>query len=165
MNMKRVLVALAFLGLVFGSSAFAAEGPGCGLGGEVMKGNSGLVMHLVATFLNGLSSNQTFGMTSGTSGCKADSVILNEKEQEAFVATNLGTLNQEMAQGQGEHVTALASLMGCPAEMTGEFARVSQESYGTVFASADVQAGAVLATLKDEVGRRPALASSCSRLT
>jgi hypothetical protein len=164
--MKRALLALAFLGLVFGSSAFAAqEGPGCGLGGNVMAGKSGLLMNLVATFLNGLSSNQTFGMTSGTSGCKADSVILNDKAQEAFVATNLGTLNQEMAQGQGEHVTALASLMGCPTEMSGEFARVSQESYGTVFASADVQAGAVLASLKDEMGRHPALASSCSRLS
>lgn len=164
--MKRVLVALAFFSLAFGSVALAAQdGPGCGLGGQAMAGKSGLLMQLVATFLNGFSGTQTFGMTSGTSGCKSDSVILNDKQQEAFVADNLGTLNQEMAQGQGEHVMALASLMGCPTAAHSEFARVSQESYGTVFASADVQADAVLASLKDELGRHPALASSCSRLS
>jgi len=164
--MKRVLVALAFFSLAFGSAAFAAnDGPGCGLGGQAMAGKSGLLFDLVATFLNAFSGTQTFGMTSGTSGCKTDSVIMNDKAQEAFVADNLGTLNQEMAQGQGEHVTALASLMGCPTAAYGEFARVSQESYGTVFASADVQAGAVLASLEDELGRHPALASSCSRLS
>jgi hypothetical protein len=164
--MKRVIVALAFLGLAFGSSAFAAnEGPGCGLGSNLFKGQSGVLPMTLAATTNGISGNQTFGMTSGTSGCKADSVIMNEKEQEAFVAANLSTLNQEMAQGQGAHVTALASLMGCPTAAQGEFARVSQESYGAVFASTDVQAGAVLASLKDEMGRHPVLASSCSRLS
>ena len=164
--MKRVLMALAFLGLVCGGSAFAAnEGPGCGLGYMLFKGQTGILPMTLAATTNGIFGNQTFGITSGTSGCKADSVILNDKAQEAFVADNLGTLNQEMAQGQGEHVTALASLMGCPTATYGEFARVSQESYGTVFTSADVQAGAVLASLKDELGRHPALASSCSRLS
>jgi Protein of unknown function (DUF3015) len=164
--MKRVLVALAFLGLVFGTSAYASnEGPGCGLGTQLFKGQSGVLPMTLAATTNGISGNQTFGMTSGTSGCKADSVIMNDKAQEAFVATNLSTLNQEMAQGQGEHVMALASLMGCPTAAQSEFARVSQESYGSVFATTDAQPNVVLATLKEEIGRHPTLAASCSSLS
>jgi hypothetical protein len=164
--MKRVLVMLGLIGLALGTTAFAAnEGPGCGLGSQLFKGQSGLVPMSLAATTNATSWNQTFGMTSGTSGCKTDSVILNEKEQEAFVATTLSVLNQEMAQGQGQHITALASLLGCPATVHGDFARMSQDSYGTVFAQSDVQASVVLASLKDEMGRRPALASSCSRIS
>lgn len=164
--MKRVLMLLGLMGMAFATSAWAAnEGPGCGLGTQLFKGQSGLIPMTLAATTNGISGNQTFGMTSGTSGCKTDSVIRNDKEQEAFVAANLGTLNQEMAQGQGQHVTALASLLGCPTAMHADFARMSQDSYATVFAQSDVQAGAVLASLKDELGRHPALASSCSRIS
>jgi hypothetical protein len=163
--MKRMLVLLGLIGMAFGSTAFAAQdGAGCGLGSMLFKGQSGMVPNLLAMTTNGMFGN-TFSMTSGTMGCKADSVILREKEQEAFVATTLSELNQEMAQGQGQHVTALASLLGCPTAVHGDFARMSQDSYGKVFAQSDVQAVAVLASLKDEMGRHPVLASSCSRIS
>ena len=163
--MKRQLWLAAVLSLAFGTSVYATnDGPGCGLGGQVMKGKSGVAAHLSATSTNA-TGFQTIDMTLGTSGCKQDAVVLRAHEQEAFVATNLGALNQEMAQGQGQHVAALASLMGCPATLGGEFASMSQESYGTVFAQADTTATGVLASLKDEMGRRPALASTCSRIS
>jgi hypothetical protein len=101
----------------------------------------------------------------GTSGCKKDGVVQQSKEQEVFVTANLGALNQEMAQGQGDHIAALASLMGCPTAMQGEFAQMSRASYRTLFSDADITASAVLASLKDEMGRRPMLASSCSRIS
>ena len=42
--MKRVLMALAILGLACGGSAFAAnEGPGCGLGYMLFKGQTGIL--------------------------------------------------------------------------------------------------------------------------
>jgi hypothetical protein len=163
--MKRMLVLLGLIGMAFGTTAFAAQdGAGCGLGSMLFKGQSGMIPNLLAMTTNGMFGN-TFAMTSGTSGCKADSVVMKDKEQEAFVATTLSALNQEMAQGQGQHLTALASLLGCPAAVHGDFARMSQESYGTVFAQSDVQAGVVLASLKDEMGRRPTLASSCTRIS
>jgi hypothetical protein len=163
--MKRVLILVGLLSITLGANAWATEdGPGCGLGKQLFKGQSGLVPQVLAWLINGTFSG-TSAMTTGTSGCKADSVILHEYEQNVFVASNLGVLNQEMAQGQGQHVAALASLMGCPASTYGEFAQMSQETYGTVFASADVEAGTVLASLKQELGQRPALAASCSRIS
>lgn len=163
--MKRMLVLLGLIGMALSTTAFAAQdGAGCGLGAMLFTGQSGMVPNLLAMTTNGMFGN-TFSMTSGTSGCKADSVVLREKEQEAFVATTLSELNQEMAQGQGQHLTALASLMGCPAAVHADFARMSQESYGTVFAQSDASAVVVLASLKDEMGRHPTLASSCSRIS
>ncbi len=163
--MKRILMVLGLIGVVFAGNAWAKqEGPGCGLGAQIWQGQSGVVPMVLAVTTNG-TGFQTFAITSGTSGCKADGVVLKDKEQEAFVATNLEALNQEMAQGQGQHVAALASLMGCPTSVQGAFAEMSQTTYGTVFAQADTSATVVLASLKDEMGRRPVLASSCTRLS
>lgn len=164
--MKRLLTVLGLIaGLTLACNSWAAEGAGCGLGTQLFKGQSGLLPNVLAMTTNEFYSTDTFAMTSGTSGCKTDGVVMQSKEQEVFVAVNLGALNQEMAQGQGQHVTALAALMGCPADLQGKFAQMSQESYGTLFGQTDVSATAVLASLKDEMGRRPTLAASCTRLS
>jgi hypothetical protein len=92
-------------------------------------------------------------------------VVKKEYEQQQFVAANLDSLSQEMAQGQGDHVTALAGLMGCSSAVQGEFAKLSQEKYGAIFTSADAQPLVVLASLKQEMTREPALAASCSRIS
>lgn len=164
--MKYVLMFLALVGLVLGgTSAWAGStGPGCGLGTQLFKGQSGLIPNLLAYTTNGTFSN-TFAVTSGTSGCKADNVVLRDKEQEVFVAANLGALNQELAQGQGQHVTALAALMGCPMSVQSVFASLSQEKYEKLFSSADVQATVMLAALKSEMGQQPVLAASCTRIS
>jgi hypothetical protein len=54
--------------------------------------------------------------------------------------------------------------MGCPTAAQGEFAKLSQEKYGTLFPAADAHPDAVLASLKVELARHPALAASCTRL-
>jgi len=163
--MKRLLGLMVLVGL-FAAPAFAAnDGAGCGLGSQLFKGQSGLVPNVLAATTNGTLGNNTFGMTSGTSGCNKDSVVKKEHEQKLFVAANLDNLSQEMAQGQGEHVTALAGLMGCPSTVQGAFAKMSQEKYGQIFTTADAQPLAVLAGLKQEMNREPALAASCSRIS
>ncbi|HEX7928496.1 MAG TPA: DUF3015 domain-containing protein [bacterium] len=163
--MKRILGILA-VAVLFATPAFAAnDGAGCGLGSQLFKGQSGLVPNVLAATTNGSLGNNTFGMTSGTSGCNADSVVKKEYEQQQFVAANLDSLSQEMAQGQGEHVTALAGLMGCAAVVQGNFAKLSQEKYSAIFTGADAQPLAVLASLKQEIRQEPALAASCSRIS
>ena len=162
--MKRVIVIAGLLAM-FGGSAYASgDGAGCGLGSMVFKGQKGMIPNLLAATTNGTSGSQTFGITSGTSNCKADAVVQREHEQRIFVAANLDTLSQQMAQGSGAHVSALAGLMGCSTESQGEFARMGQEKYGVIFSSTDAQPEAVLATLKDEMGRHPTLAASCTRI-
>ena len=56
------------------SMAFAGTGSGCGLGATVFEGQSGLFPNVLAATTNGTFGNQTFGLTSGTSGCDAEAV-------------------------------------------------------------------------------------------
>jgi Protein of unknown function (DUF3015) len=72
---------------------------------------------------------QTFGITSGTSECTTDGVIRSERAVEAFAEATFESLTQEMAQGEGEHLRAFASLLGCSAESFNDFGRLTQRQY------------------------------------
>ena len=70
---------------------------------------------------NGTFGAQTFGLSSGTSGCTNDGKIFASEKVNVFTALNFDNLSQEMAQGQGEHLTSLATLMGIPEENHQDF--------------------------------------------
>lgn len=52
-----------------------------------------------------------------------------------FIASTYDSLSREAAAGGGEHVGALASLMGCSAEARPRFSQVLQRKFGVVFDS------------------------------
>lgn len=129
------------------SLAFAGTGSGCGLGATVFEGQSGLFPNILAATTNGTSGNQTFGLTSGTSGCDAEAVVTNEYQRKVFVANNLDNLSQEMAQGQGDHLASLATLMGVAKEDQSAFYSFTQSQYGSLFNTSEVSADQVIAAL------------------
>jgi len=166
--MKKLLglaTALCFLGLLAAPPAFAGEAAGCGLGYMIFKGQKGMVPNVLAAITNGIFSNNAFGITSGTSGCNADSTVQRDQEQEVFVAVNLDHLSQDMAQGHGAYLDSLAGLMGCPTDVAADFSRMTQERYETLLPSADVQPTELLSALKAEMTARPALANACTRIS
>lgn len=114
---------------------------GCGLGTMVMKKDTKF-NQLLALSTNGTSNSQTFGITSGTSGCAGDGpaaggAALRLEEQKVFVANNLSTLEREAAQGTGETLQSLAVVSRCSADAFGKFAAMSQAAHADLFASAD----------------------------
>lgn len=163
--MRKFLFLAIAATLLAGTAAMASEtGAGCGLGKMIFEGKKGILFQSLAWTTNGTLGNQTFGITSGTSGCDADAVILREKEQEVFVAANFDRLSQDMAQGRGETVDAMASLMGCDAVAHADFARMGQERYGAIF-SGQGDTLQVLANMKRELAAHPVLAGSCTRVS
>lgn len=85
---------------------------GCGLGSLALGDQeSTMVLACVAAFLNGISGNQTFGITSGTLGCDQASGFVMRDEVEKFVSNNMDHLAMDMAQGRGDTLDALADLM------------------------------------------------------
>ena len=108
--MKKILVSLAAV-VALSSTAFAANNQtGCGLGSVIIKDDSSAVMLALQATTNGTSGNQTFGITSGTSGCKKTKFVMNERASE-FVASNMDTLAKEISVGHGESVDTLAELL------------------------------------------------------
>ena len=164
--MKKILGLVMVLGLLAAPLAFAENnGAGCGLGKKLFEGQKGLIPNILAATTNGTSGNNTFGMTSGTSGCNADSVVKEQYEQEMFVAQNIDSLSQDMAMGGGQYLHAMANLMGCGDGQFSDFASLTQAKYEVLLPSAGTAPALFLTGLKQEMAAHPSLAASCTRIS
>lgn len=144
--MKRILAAVLLAGAPL--AAFADNDVGCGWGTQIWKGQSGLVPKVLAATTNGFLGNQTFAITTGTSGCSSDGVIKAEYRAPAFAAANLDQLAAEMATGQGESLEAYATIYGIEGDDRAAFFAMTKTHYGQIFASQSATAGDVVASVE-----------------
>ncbi|MFT5660513.1 MAG: opacity protein-like surface antigen [Sulfurimonas sp.] len=139
--MKKILISAVAV-LALSTSAIAANTQtGCGLGGDIIKNPDSAVMYSLQATTNGTSGNQTFGITSGTSGCKKAKFVMNERASE-FVASNMDVLAKEIAVGHGESINTLAELLSVEDKAT--FASALQSNYNSIYTSQNVQMSNVL---------------------
>lgn len=121
--MKKFLAAAA-VAVALSAAPAHADNVGCGLGAVLLKGNSGMAVNLIATFLNGISANQTFGITTGTSGCTQNGRISGGTGRLfAFMENNLDQFAIDASRGHGETIYAVASIMDVPADKVGSVAK------------------------------------------
>ena len=98
--------------------AFAANpdtGPGCGLGKLAwadFKNQKNIAPQVLMVTTNATGLN-TFGISSGTSGCTNDGQVWAEHKVGVFASMNFENLSQEMAQGHGEHLDITRHADGC----------------------------------------------------
>ena len=130
--MKKAIILLV-AGFAMSASAAKYGTAGCGLGSMVI-GPRGSQVSAATTNGTGV---QTVGITLGTSNCSEDGVALRSSEANSFAEANFETLKSEMAQGKGENLEVLASLMGCNAATMGAAVR---SDYGSIFDRSDVTA-------------------------
>lgn len=136
---------------------------GCGLGALVIDRDE-LLPQLGATFLNGIYSNQTYGMTSGTSNCVENRSDVAAMEQEVYFTANLTSISKEAAQGSGEHIAALAEVFGCRGEADlVRLGQLSQNHYTELFAKPEPEL--VLQRYLMVVNADPQLAKSCTKVS
>lgn len=130
------------------SLAFAAGDAGCGLGSLIIKSN-GKLMQLSAVTTNASTYSQSFGITSGTSGCTSKGLVHNDREIQYFVEVNQEDLTREIAQGQGEKLNTLASLHGCSSVAdVKQFAAQAQSHFPQLVPHANVTATELVTNLK-----------------
>ena len=151
--------------LVLAPSAVLADNVGtCGWGAKLMEGNSGIAPQVLAVTTNGTSGNQTFGITSGTSGCTQDGVVHSTWKTALFIDGNMDRLARDMSVGQGESIDSLAGLLGMDAGHKSLFSKVAKENFGSIFPTADVSSQQVLASLKGVLSQNSDLAQYANAL-
>ena len=105
-----LIVALASVGVASSAHAEPYGTAGCGLG-SIIFGNSTGIVQLLAATTNGLFGTQTFGITTGTSNCV--NTGSSSASAKAFIQANRETISKEIARGNGETISSLATLAGC----------------------------------------------------
>ncbi|MBX3319087.1 MAG: DUF3015 family protein [Nitrospira sp.] len=156
--MKVLCLSLALTSAIVFSQSGASlaawgDGPGCGLGKVVFdkEPKSILLQHLGST-LN--VPSQPFALSTGVSGCTNNGMIVKEKQATMFASLNFDNLSQEMAQGHGEHLASLATLMGVPAERQPEFFLLAQDRYLSLMQAGEVSPTAMLSALQAAMARQ-----------
>lgn len=137
---KTIIIAAAVSALT--TLSFAGANTGCGLGDQVIKNQDSVLMQIFAATTNGTSGNQTFGITSGTSGCAKPAKFVSNDKANEFVAANMDALALDMSNGQGEALTTLATLLNVSNPET--FASVLQENFDKVYTSKNVTSAEVI---------------------
>lgn len=131
---------------------------GCGLGYLLLShDDNSKGMQILGATTNGTFGSQTFGITSGTSGCTEDGAVKLAKATEVFASVNLQSLRQEIAQGSGEYVQTFASLLGASDEKN--MVGFLQSQYGVLFPKADTSAEEMLSSLSLSLASHPELLS------
>jgi hypothetical protein len=169
MSKKAIMLSVAVLFGMQAGLALAANpdtGPGCGLGKLAWsdyKGQKEIAPQVLMATTNGTFGSQTFGISTGTSGCSNDGKIMGEHKTTMFAQLNFESLSQEMAQGQGEHLASLATLMGVPAEHQAAFFAMTQERYTSLIKTGESSPVAMVKAINDAIATHPVLAQVSTR--
>ena len=157
-----VVALMAQAGVAMAGSGTSDTGPGCGLGKEIWKDTKGTdtVGHhlLISTTNNPILPLQAAGITTGSWGCQNNRKIWSEEKLSMFAQINFDNLAQDMAQGHGEHLASLATLMGVPSEHQAEFFALTQERYTSLVKAGEASPVAMIKALNDAVATHPLLA-------
>jgi hypothetical protein len=89
---------------------------GCGLGSILFGESENKVSQVLSAITNDIYSNNTFGMSSGTSNCipeKGTSSAAVKMNVEKFVVANREALANDIVKSNGETVVAMSEILGC----------------------------------------------------
>src|ERR1051326_5262504 len=134
----RKLLGVVAIAAVFPMSAMAAGENNignCGWGSKLFDGQSGIAPQVLAVTTNGTFGNQTFGITSGTSGCTQDGAVRSNWRTALFIDGNKDKLARDMWGGSGEALDSLAHLLGVEAADRVAFNRATKDKMSRIFAS------------------------------
>lgn len=133
--MKKTLLTIGFIGLL-STNVYAIDSTGCGLGSTIWKGQRGVAPQILAVTTNGTSANQTFGITSGTSGCDPNGRITGGTGRIfAFLENNIDQFAFDVAKGNGETIDTIASIANKDSATT---AKILKDNFDLLFADKDL---------------------------
>ncbi len=157
--MKKMSLLLATLLLPAAAMAAGENNIGsCGWGSKVFAGQRGVAPQVLGATTNGTSGNQTFAITSGTSGCTQDGAVSSTWKTAMFIDGNKEKLAQDMSKGSGEALQSLAQLIGVKDADKAAFFRATKENFAQIFGSDAASADQIAAGLKQVLAADSTLA-------
>jgi hypothetical protein len=84
-----------------------------------------------------ISPTYTGASTSGTAGCK--DWDYSQHQRNHYLKTQWAFLNEDVARGKGEHLTAFAQIMGCENERETQFAALLRYNYSSLFGNTEAR--------------------------
>lgn len=159
-KIKLVLTTAAMIAIIPMTAMAAGENNvgSCGWGSKVWAGQRGLVPQIGATSTNGTSGNQTFAITSGTSGCTQDGAVTSNWKTAMYIDGNKSKLAQDMSKGSGESLESLAQLIGVKDADKVAFYRATKENFAQIFVSEQASADQIASALKQVMAADSTLA-------
>lgn len=164
-SLSAVMVAAAVAALPFTAQAGGDDDVStCGWGSKVWEGQSGLAPKVLAVTTNGTSYNQTFGITSGTSGCTQDGTVKSNWKLSHFIDGNKSKLARDMSRGSGETLDALVQLIGVSEQDKAAFVQSARDNMARIFPSTDASTKDILAGLREVLASDDKLAGYVARI-
>jgi hypothetical protein len=147
---KKMIVAALLICTPMAAMAAGENNIGsCGWGAKLFDKQSGVAPQVLAATTNGTSGNQTFGVTSGTSGCTQNGTVRSNWKTSMFIDGNKSKLAYEMSIGEGETLDSLAQLIGVRDEHKAAFFHVTKENFARIFGADNSTTSDVVASLKE----------------
>lgn len=136
----------------------------CGWGSKVFEGQSGIAPQVLAVTTNGTSGNQTFGISTGTSGCTQDGAVTSSWKTAMFIDGNKDKLARDMSRGSGESLDSLARLLGVNDQDKARFVALTRGNVGRIFPAADASTDDIRAGLRAVMTEDQQLAAYTARI-
>ncbi len=130
----------------------------CGWGSKLFDGQRGIAPQVLAVTTNGTSGNQTFAISSGTSGCSQDGVVSSTWRTAAYMDSNMHQLAKDISRGDGESLNTFASLLNVQPEHVVLFNKTLKDNFSTIFETSDVASDVVLGNIKNTLDSNTHLA-------
>jgi hypothetical protein len=132
---------------------------GCGLG-SIFFGEMPGIVQIFAGTTNDFYSNNTFGVTLGTSNCVPDQA--GEMAAQMFLDSNRQTMENDVARGGGETLEAFFDIAGCGTSRS-QVGELLQKNYEGIFRK-DAAASQVVKSIRQTIRQNQSTAQSCLNL-
>ena len=109
------------------------------------------------------TTKDTFDMTSSSTGrtwFTEDGIVKDDYKVLTFTTLNFTVLKQNMAQGEGEYLASLGTLLGVPPERRVAFASVAHAQYAVLVRSDRATPAEMLDSMAQVMAAHPGLQTS-----
>lgn len=156
--MKKTILAFSLVALLPLMATAQNNIGSCGWGSKLFAGQRGIAPQVLGATTNGTSGNQTFAITSGTSGCSQDGMVESSWKTAAFIDNNMNKLARDISRGQGQSLDSLANLLDVSSADRVAFNATLKNNFSNLFPNSEVTTDAVRASLANVLNSSAELA-------